>query len=108
MRTTLIAAAVAAALVCGPVATAAFAASQAWTAAASPASTRTTPAPTRTNPQWPVCNKTHTDHCIELGWCKRRDKETNRAYPQCASIKNRMAKASCIETAFKTQQHDHT
>lgn len=108
MRTTLISTAVAAALVCGPVATAAFAASQARTAAASPASTRTTLAPTRTSLQWPVCDKTHTDHCIELGWCKRLDKETNRAYPQCASLKNRMVKASCIETAFKAQQHHHT
>ena len=108
MRTTLISTAVAAALVCGPVATAAFAASQARTAAASPAPTRSTPAPTRTSLQWQVCDKTHTDSCIELGWHKWLDKETNRVYPQCAIIMNRVAKASCIETAFKTQQHNHT
>ena len=103
MRMTLISAAAAAALVCAPLATAALAASAPRTAAP-PAKTAATTGPTRTSLRWPVCDKTHTDHCIELGWYKRLDRETNRAYPQCAKINGRTAKASCIETAFTAQE----
>lgn len=106
MRKTLISAAVVA-LVYGPLATAAFAAGPAQTAAA-PAATAAAATPKQSSLQWPVCDKSHTDHCIELGRYKRLDRETNRAYPHCATIKSRTAKASCIETAFKSKVQKHT
>lgn len=100
MRNALISTAVATALVCGPLVTAAF--------AANPAGMAPKAAPTSASLQWPVCDKTHKDHCIELGWYKRLDRETNRVYPQCAKIHGRTAKASCIEAAFKTQEQKHS
>lgn len=100
MRKTLISTAIATALVCGPLATAAF--------AANPARTAPTASPATASLQWPVCDKTHTDHCIELGKYKRLDQETNRVYPQCAKIHSRTAKASCVEAAFKAQGQKHT
>jgi hypothetical protein len=101
MRKLLISAALAAAFAIGPLAAGALAQATGKSAMSSSTSMSTPAQRSSSNLAFPVCDATHTNHCIELGTHAWLDRETNARYPVCAHIKNLQDKAACINTAFK-------
>ena len=49
--------------------------------------------------QRPVCDRTHTDECIELGQNAQLDRELRNAYPQCARVSGIEQRAACFNRA---------
>ena len=49
--------------------------------------------------QLPVCDRTHTDHCIEFGQNAQLDRQLNQSYPQCARVGGIAEKAACFNRA---------
>ncbi|HTZ77458.1 MAG TPA: hypothetical protein VMC10_06110 [Stellaceae bacterium] len=53
----------------------------------------------QTDMKYPVCDRTHTDSCLELGRSAAIDRELNQTYPNCAKVKGKQQKAACINEA---------
>jgi len=48
---------------------------------------------------YPVCDRTHSDQCLQLGQNASVDRQLFRAYPQCEKMKGRLERGSCINKA---------
>jgi len=55
--------------------------------------------PTPGDMKYPVCDRSHTDSCLELGRSAQIDRELNQTYPNCAKVKGKQQKAACINDA---------
>jgi len=49
--------------------------------------------------QRPVCDRTHTDECIELGQNAQLDRQLRDTYPQCARVAGIEQRAACFNRA---------
>ena len=50
--------------------------------------------------KYPVCDRTHTDSCLQLGQNAQLDRQLNQSYPNCAKLRGREQKAACINNAI--------
>jgi len=55
--------------------------------------------PTPAGMSYPVCDRTHTDSCLQLGQNAQLDRQLNQSYPGCAKVKGKEQKAACINGA---------
>ena len=51
---------------------------------------------------YPVCDRTHSDQCIQLGQNASMDRQLLREYPQCQKIKGKLERGACINKAGGT------
>jgi hypothetical protein len=49
---------------------------------------------------FPICDRTHNDRCVQLGQNAALDRQINERHPQCAKIANKERKAECVNTAM--------
>ena len=48
---------------------------------------------------YPVCDRTHSDHCLQLGQNASVDRQLFKAYPQCEKMKGKLERGACINKA---------
>lgn len=48
---------------------------------------------------YPVCDRTHSDQCLQLGQNASVDRRLFRAYPQCEKMKGKLECGTCINQA---------
>jgi hypothetical protein len=48
---------------------------------------------------YPVCDRAHSDQCLQLGQNASVDRQLFRAYPQCEKMKGKLERGSCINKA---------
>ena len=48
---------------------------------------------------YPVCDRTHSDQCLQLGQNTTADRQLFKAYPQCEKMKGKQERGSCINDA---------
>ena len=48
---------------------------------------------------YPVCDRTHSDNCMQLGQNASMDRQLLKAYPQCQKIKGKLERGTCINGA---------
>ncbi len=48
---------------------------------------------------YPVCDRTHSDNCMQLGQNASMDRQLLKAYPQCQKIKGKLQRGACINEA---------
>ncbi len=48
---------------------------------------------------YPVCDRTHSDQCLQLGQNASVDRQLFQAYPQCEKMKGKLARGTCINNA---------
>jgi hypothetical protein len=48
---------------------------------------------------YPVCDRTHNDNCIQLGQNASMDRQLLKAHPQCQKIKGKLERGACINEA---------
>ncbi len=48
---------------------------------------------------YPVCDRTHSDQCLQLGQNAKADRQLFRAYPQCEKMKGKLERGACINEA---------
>jgi hypothetical protein len=48
---------------------------------------------------YPVCDRAHSDQCLQLGQNASVDRQLFRAYPQCEKMKGKLERAACINRA---------
>ena len=49
-----------------------------------------------------VCDRTHSDNCLQLGQNTSVDRQLFKAYPQCQKMKGKLARGACINDAGGT------
>jgi hypothetical protein len=49
--------------------------------------------------EYPVCDRTHSDQCLQLGQNASVDRQLMKAYPQCAKMKGKLERGTCINNA---------
>jgi hypothetical protein len=52
--------------------------------------------------EYPVCERTHSDQCLQLGQNASMDRQLLKAYPQCGKIKGKLDRGACINNAGGT------
>lgn len=52
--------------------------------------------------EYPVCDRTHSDQCMQLGQNASVDRQLLKAYPQCGKIKGKLDRGACINNAGGT------
>ena len=45
---------------------------------------------------YPVCDRSHSDNCIQLGQNKSLDRQLMKEHPQCGKIKGKLERGACI------------
>jgi hypothetical protein len=48
---------------------------------------------------YPVCDRTHSDQCLQLGQNASVDRQLLRSYPQCEKMKGKLQRGTCINEA---------
>ncbi|HXP75888.1 MAG TPA: hypothetical protein VN823_17225 [Stellaceae bacterium] len=48
---------------------------------------------------YPVCDRTHSDQCLQLGQNASVDRQLFQAYPQCEKMKGKLERGACINQA---------
>ena len=48
---------------------------------------------------YPVCDRTHSDQCMQLGQNASVDRQLFQAYPQCQKMKGKLQRGACINRA---------
>lgn len=48
---------------------------------------------------YPVCDRAHSDQCLELGQNASVDRQLFQAYPQCEKMKGKLERGACINKA---------
>ncbi len=48
---------------------------------------------------YPVCDRTHSDNCMQLGQNASMDRQLLKVYPQCQKIKGKLQRGACINEA---------
>ncbi|HEV3177502.1 MAG TPA: hypothetical protein VGZ72_16025 [Stellaceae bacterium] len=48
---------------------------------------------------YPVCDRAHSDQCLQLGQNTSVDRQLFRAYPQCEKMKGKLERGACINDA---------
>ena len=48
---------------------------------------------------YPVCDRTHSDQCMQLGQNASVDRQLFQAYPQCQKMKGKLERGACINRA---------
>jgi hypothetical protein len=48
---------------------------------------------------YPVCDRTHADQCLQLGQNASVDRQLFQAYPQCQKMKGKLERGACINRA---------
>ena len=48
---------------------------------------------------YPVCDRTHSDQCLQLGQNTTADRQLFKAYPQCEKMKGKLERGACINDA---------
>ena len=48
---------------------------------------------------YPICDRTHSDHCLQLGQNASVDRQLFKAYPQCERMKGKLERGACINHA---------
>ena len=48
---------------------------------------------------YPVCDRAHSDQCLQLGQNASVDRQLLRAYPQCEKMKGKLERGACINDA---------
>ena len=48
---------------------------------------------------YPVCDRTHSDQCLQLGQNASVDHQLFQAYPQCEKMKGKFERGACINKA---------
>jgi len=51
---------------------------------------------------YPVCDRMHSDQCLQLGQNASVDRQLFRAYPQCQRMKGKLERGACINQAGGT------
>ena len=49
--------------------------------------------------EYPVCDRTHSDQCLQLGQNASVDRQLMKAYPQCSKMKGKLERGTCINNA---------
>ncbi len=49
--------------------------------------------------EYPVCDRAHSDQCLQLGQNASVDRQLFQAYPQCQKIKGKLERGACINRA---------
>ncbi len=49
--------------------------------------------------EYPVCDRSHSDQCLQLGENASVDRQLFQAYPQCQKMKGKLARGACINQA---------
>ncbi len=49
--------------------------------------------------EYPVCDRTHSDQCMQLGQNASVDRQLLQAYPQCQKMKGKLQRGACINRA---------
>ncbi|HKX09994.1 MAG TPA: hypothetical protein VJN67_17475 [Stellaceae bacterium] len=49
--------------------------------------------------EYPVCDRAHSDHCMQLGQNASVDRQLFQAYPQCQKMKGKLQRGACINRA---------
>lgn len=52
--------------------------------------------------EYPVCDRAHSDNCMQLGQNASVDRQLFQAYPQCEKMKGKLARGACINRAGGT------
>jgi hypothetical protein len=47
----------------------------------------------------PVCDRTHSDQCLQLGQNEPIDRQLFKAYPRCEKVKRKLDRGTCIDDA---------
>ena len=48
---------------------------------------------------YPVCDRAHSDNCMQLGQNASADRQLFKAYPQCQKMKGKLERGACINQA---------
>ncbi|HLJ19921.1 MAG TPA: hypothetical protein VKU84_06975 [Stellaceae bacterium] len=48
---------------------------------------------------YPICDRAHSDQCIQLGQNASVDRQLFKAYPQCEKMKGKLERGACINKA---------
>lgn len=48
---------------------------------------------------YPICDRTHHDQCLQLGQNVSLDRQLLKAYPQCEKVKGKEERGACINGA---------
>ena len=48
---------------------------------------------------YPVCDRAHSDQCLQLGQNTSVDRQLFQAYPQCEKMKGKLERGACINKA---------
>jgi hypothetical protein len=48
---------------------------------------------------YPVCDRAHSDQCLQLGQNASVDRQLLRAYSQCEKMKGKLERGACINDA---------
>ena len=48
---------------------------------------------------YPVCDRAHSDNCMQLGQNASVDRQLFKAYPQCQKMKGKLERGGCINQA---------
>ncbi|MGH7122813.1 MAG: hypothetical protein ACREFI_00465 [Stellaceae bacterium] len=49
--------------------------------------------------EYPVCDRAHSDQCLQLGQNASVDRQLFKAYPKCEKMKGKLARGACINNA---------
>lgn len=49
--------------------------------------------------EYPVCDRAHSDQCMQLGQNASVDRQLFQAYPQCQKMKGKLERGACINRA---------
>ena len=52
--------------------------------------------------EYPVCDRAHSDQCMQLGQNASVDRQLFQAYPQCQKMKGKLERGACINRAGGT------
>ena len=48
---------------------------------------------------YPVCDRAHSDQCLQLGQNAPVDRQLFQAYPQCEKMRGKLERGACINKA---------
>ena len=49
--------------------------------------------------EYPVCDRAHSDQCMQLGQNASVDRQLFQTYPQCQKMKGKLQRGACINRA---------
>ena len=48
---------------------------------------------------YPICDRSHSDNCMQLGQNASMDRQLLKAHPECQKIKGKLERGACINKA---------